>query len=54
MKIFLLSISIRIIILYLSINVVILFFNIKERDYYLIDNIFNILITSIKLYLFSY
>ena len=53
-KIFSLSISIKIITLYFLFSVIILFLNNRERDYYLINSVFNIIAISIKLYLFSY
>ena len=53
-KIFSLSMFIKIIISRLLFNVIISFFNIKKRGYYLIDNVFNIIIINIKFYLFSY
>ena len=51
-KIFSLSISIKVIIIYFLFNIIILSFNNKERDYYLINNIFNTIAINIKLYLF--
>ena len=50
----LLLIFINVIILYLLFNIIILSFNNKARDYYLINNIFNIIIINIKFYLFFY
>ena len=47
-KIFLLSIFIKIIILRLLFNIIISFFNIKKRNRRLINNIFNVIVINIK------
>ena len=53
-KIFLLSIFIKIIISHLLFDIIISFFNIKKRGRRLISDIFNVIITNIKLYFFLY
>ena len=53
-KIFSLLISIKIVILRFLFSVVISPLNNRERGYYLINSVFNIIAISIRLYLFSY
>ena len=51
-KIFSLLMFIKIIISRLLFNIMISSFNIKERDRYLINNVFNVITTSIKFFFF--
>ena len=51
-KVFSLSIFIKIFISRLLFNVIISLFNIKKRNRYLINNVFNVIIINIKLYSF--
>ena len=53
-KNFLLFIFINAIISRLLFDIIISFFNIKNRDYRLIKNVFNIITINIKFYLFFY